>query len=86
MYVLSHSVLSRFTFQAEAERKIQEEKERREHEEYLKLKEMFSVEEEGQADVTSEEQTQNLLMEFVQYIKVRNFVRLWGAVADLRIG
>uniref|UniRef100_H2ZBC2 DDRGK domain-containing protein 1 n=1 Tax=Ciona savignyi TaxID=51511 RepID=H2ZBC2_CIOSA len=61
---------------AEEEKKIQEEKERKEHEEYLKLKEMFSVDDEGQAAITSEEQSQNLLQEFVQYIKDTKVVLL----------
>lgn len=38
-------------FQAEEERIRKEEEERREHEEYLKLKEAFSIEEEGEEDV-----------------------------------
>lgn len=38
-------------FQAEEERIRKEEEERREQEEYLKLKEAFSIEEEGEEDV-----------------------------------
>lgn len=38
-------------FQAEEEKIRKEEEERREHEEYLKLKEAFSIEEEGEEDV-----------------------------------
>lgn len=51
----------------EAERKTREEKERREHEEYLRMKEAFSIEEEGYQDENKDEE--NLLQEFIQYIK-----------------
>ncbi len=43
--------LFNFLHQEEEEKKIREEKERQEHEEYLKMKEFFSVEDEGQDDV-----------------------------------
>lgn len=62
--------------QLELERKIKEEKEQKEHEEYLKLKEMFSVEEEGQVEVDSDEQSQNLLQQFITYIKETKVVLL----------
>lgn len=52
----------------EAERKAREEKERKEHEEYLKMKEAFSVEEEG-FDQENNEEEENLLQEFLTYIK-----------------
>ncbi|XP_032688826.1 DDRGK domain-containing protein 1-like isoform X2 [Odontomachus brunneus] len=52
----------------EAERKAREEKEKREHEEYLKMKEAFSIEEEGYQDQNKEDE-ENLLQEFIQYIK-----------------
>ncbi|KAL0116005.1 hypothetical protein PUN28_011103 [Cardiocondyla obscurior] len=51
----------------EAEKKAREEKEKREHEEYLKMKEAFSVEEEGYEQESSE--SDNLLHEFLAYIK-----------------
>lgn len=51
----------------EAERKAREEKEKREHEEYLKMKKAFSIEEEGYQD-KNEEDEENLLQEFIQYI------------------
>lgn len=50
----------------EAERKAREEKERQEYEEYLKLKQAFSVEEEG---FEEEDESSNLLQDFIQYIK-----------------
>ncbi|XP_043600659.1 DDRGK domain-containing protein 1 [Bombus pyrosoma] len=61
--------------QEEAERKAREEKERKEHEEYLKMKQAFSVEEEGY-DQDDEEDKENLLEEFVLYIKQNKVVIL----------
>ena len=52
----------------EAEKRLREEKERKEHEEYLKLKEAFSVQEEGFEET---EDNENLLQDFVNYIKVK---------------
>lgn len=59
----------------EMERKIKEEKERKEHEEYLKLKAMFSVEEEGQAEISTDD-SENQLQQFIQYIKDTKVVLL----------
>lgn len=59
----------------EAEKKLREEQEKREHEEYLKMREAFSVEEEGY-DVTNEEDEKNLLQEFLDYIKNNKVVIL----------
>ncbi|XP_072432692.1 DDRGK domain-containing protein 1-like isoform X2 [Chiloscyllium punctatum] len=50
-------------------KKAWEEKQRREHDEYLKLKEAFTVEEEGIEVQPDEEESQNLLQEFIGYIK-----------------
>lgn len=55
----------------EEERKAREEKERQEHEEYLKMKAAFSVEEEGYEGGREDEQN-NLLQDFINYIKVLN--------------
>lgn len=52
---------------AEQERKIREERERQEHEEYLKMKQAFSVQEEGFDEV---EESESLIQDFIQYIKV----------------
>lgn len=52
----------------EAERLAREERERKEHEEYLKMKAAFSVEEEG-FEEGEESEKDNLLQEFIQYIK-----------------
>lgn len=51
----------------EERKRQQEEKERREHEEYLKMKEAFSVEEEGYEH--GEEEDENSFQKFVNYIK-----------------
>jgi hypothetical protein len=48
------------------------EKERQEHEEYLKLKAAFSVEEEGYEEGGGDEEHNSLLQEFINYIKVLN--------------
>lgn len=64
-----------FYFQEEEERKIREEKERQEHEEYLKLKESFQIEEEGfDDDVNDENESQNKLKEFIEYINKQKVV------------
>lgn len=52
----------------EAEKKAREEKEKREYEEYLKMKEAFSIEEEGY-DQENKEGEEDLLQEFLKYIK-----------------
>ncbi len=52
------------------EQRLKEEKERREYEEYLKMKEAFSVEEEGFDEADNEEDQGNRLLAFIQYIKV----------------
>ncbi|XP_060645773.1 DDRGK domain-containing protein 1 [Drosophila nasuta] len=60
---------------AEAERLAKEERERKEHEEYLKMKAAFSVEEEGYEEGDAEEK-ENLLADFIQYIKDNKVVLL----------
>ncbi|XP_031847482.1 DDRGK domain containing 1 [Nomia melanderi] len=61
--------------QEEAERKAREEKEKKEYEEYLRMKEAFSVEEEGY-DQEEKEDEENLLEQFLQYIKDNKVVVL----------
>lgn len=61
--------------QEEAERKAREEKERKEYEEYLKMKKTFNVEEEGY-DQEVKEDGENLLQEFIEYIKQNKVVVL----------
>ncbi|XP_011644224.1 DDRGK domain-containing protein 1 [Pogonomyrmex barbatus] len=52
----------------EAEKKAREEKEKQEYEEYLRMKEAFSIEEEGYQQ-ESKDGEENLLQEFLAYIK-----------------
>lgn len=59
----------------EIERLAQEAKARKEHEEYLKLKKNFEVEEEG-FDENDEDEKENLLKEFIQYIETNKVVVL----------
>uniref|UniRef100_A0A1A8S0B7 DDRGK domain-containing protein 1 n=2 Tax=Nothobranchius rachovii TaxID=451742 RepID=A0A1A8S0B7_9TELE len=62
--------------QEEEERRTKEEQERREEEEYLKLKSSFVVEEQGEEEQLSEDQSRNLLQDFVQYIESSKVVLL----------
>ncbi|XP_077136436.1 DDRGK domain-containing protein 1 [Ranitomeya variabilis] len=62
--------------QEEEKKKAKEEQEKREHEEYLRLKESFVVEEEGEAETMDEEQTRSFLTEFINYIKASKVVIL----------
>ena len=59
---------------AEEEKKRKEEEEAREYEEYLKLKESFAVEEEGETAGETEEESQALLTQFVNYIREQKVV------------
>ncbi|EGI63332.1 PREDICTED: DDRGK domain-containing protein 1 [Acromyrmex echinatior] len=59
----------------EVEKKAREEKERQEYEEYLKMKEAFSVEEEGY-EQENRECEENLLQEFLAYIKLNKVLVL----------
>lgn len=61
--------------QEETERLAREERERREHEEYLKMKASFAVEEEGYDEETDADK-ENLLQEFVRFIKDNKVVVL----------
>lgn len=60
---------------AEAERLAKEERERKEHEEYLKMKAAFSIEEEGYEEGDADD-IENLLADFIQYIKDNKVVLL----------
>lgn len=57
-------------------RRAKEEQERKEEEEYQKLKEAFVIEEQGEADELSEQESRNLLQEFIQYVKDSKVVLL----------
>lgn len=71
--------------QEEAEKKAREEKEKKDYDEYLKMKEAFSVEEEG-FDHEEREEEENLLEQFLQYIKDSKVVILddLGAIFNMK--
>nr|XP_057941950.1 DDRGK domain-containing protein 1-like isoform X2 [Doryrhamphus excisus] len=62
--------------QEEEVRRAKEEQERREEEEYLKLKASFVVEDQGEEAELSEDQSRNLLQEFIRYIESSKVVLL----------
>lgn len=68
----------------EEEKRAQEEKERREYEDYLKMKEAFSVEEEGYEEGDAGDE-QNLLQEFVGYIKDQKVVLIEDLAARFKL-
>ncbi|XP_022288372.2 DDRGK domain-containing protein 1-like [Crassostrea virginica] len=70
---------------AEQEKLRKEEEERREEEEYLKLKEAFSVEEEGEEDIGPDLTSQSLLQEFIDYIKEMKVIMLEDLAAHFKI-
>lgn len=67
----------------EEEKRIREEQERKEYEEYLKMKEAFSVEEEGYEEGEGDEQ--NMLQEFVSYIKNQKVVLIEDLAAQFKL-
>lgn len=69
----------------EEERLAKEEEERKEYEEYLKLKEAFTVDEEGEDQAQTEEESQNLLIEFVEFIKKNKVVVLEDLAAEFKL-
>ncbi|XP_028321371.1 DDRGK domain-containing protein 1 isoform X2 [Gouania willdenowi] len=62
--------------QEEDEKRAKEEQERREEEEYLKLKASFVIEDQGEEEQLSEDQSRNLLQEFIQHIQNSKVVLL----------
>lgn len=62
--------------QEEEERRAKEEQDRREEEEYLRLKASFVIEEQGEEEQLTEDQSRNLLQEFIQYIESNKVVLL----------
>uniref|UniRef100_A0A182F713 DDRGK domain-containing protein 1 n=1 Tax=Anopheles albimanus TaxID=7167 RepID=A0A182F713_ANOAL len=68
----------------EAERLAREEKERKEHEEYLKMKQAFSVEEEGYEEENADEQ-QNSLADFIKFIQDNKIVVLEDLAAHFKL-
>lgn len=69
---------------AEAERLAREEKERKEHEEYLKMKAAFSIEEEG-FEEGEESEKDNLLQEFIEYIKDNKVIVLEDLATQFKL-
>lgn len=68
----------------EAEKKAREEKARQEHEEYLRMKEAFSVEEEG-FDQEQEDDKQNMLQEFINFVKSNKVVVLEDLAVQFKL-
>lgn len=62
--------------QEEEERRAKEEQDKREEEEYLRLRASFVVEDQGEQEQLSEDQSRNLLQEFIQYIESSKVVLL----------
>nr|CAD7194566.1 unnamed protein product [Timema douglasi] len=71
--------------QEDEERRQREEKERQDYEEYLKIKAMFSVEEEGYEEGGGEEEEGNLLQAFINYIKMTKVVVLEDLAAHFKM-
>ena len=69
----------------EEERRLKEEQEKREYEEYLKLKQEFTIEEEGVDAANSDLDNQNLLQQFVDHIKKSKVVVLEDLAAEFKL-
>jgi len=67
----------------EAYRKEKEEKERKEKEEFEKWKEMFAVEEEGQDDAATGDES--AVERFIQFVKTRKVVNLDDLASEFRM-
>ncbi len=67
------------------EKKIKEEQEKRDHEEYLKMKHEFTVEEEGQDADQSSLDSENLLHVFVDFIKKSKIVILEDLAVEFKL-
>lgn len=68
----------------EEERRAREEKEKREYEEYLKLKEAFSIDDEG-VEAGDEENEENKLQTFINYIIETKVVMLEDLAAHFHL-
>lgn len=68
-----------------AEKKAKEEQEKREYEEYLKLKEQFTVDEVGEDSAEGSLDSENLLNEFVNFIKKSKIVVLEDLAAEFKL-
>lgn len=69
---------------AAEEQREKEEQAQKEHEEYLKMKEEFTVDEEG-TDAVEEQDAQSLLQEFISYIESLKVVMLEDLAAQFKI-
>lgn len=67
----------------EDERREKEEREKKDYEEYLKMKEAFAVEEEGYEE--GEEESKNLLQEFVDFIKSNKVVVIEDLASQFKL-
>uniref|UniRef100_A0A672L8B5 DDRGK domain-containing protein 1-like n=1 Tax=Sinocyclocheilus grahami TaxID=75366 RepID=A0A672L8B5_SINGR len=76
--ILLYSVHSSLS-QDEELQHAKEEQERKEEEEYLRLKESFVIEDQGEAEELSEQESRNLLQEFIQYVEVTHAFRFKAA-------
>ncbi|XP_057293012.1 DDRGK domain-containing protein 1-like isoform X2 [Hydractinia symbiolongicarpus] len=70
---------------AEEARLRKEEQERKEHEEYLKMIESFTVEESGEVGVLTEEESQSLLQEFIDYVMQTKVILLEDLAAHFNL-
>jgi len=66
------------------QKKIREEREREEYEEYLKMKEAFTIEEVG-CDAGEEGDEENMLAKFINYIKAEKIVMLEDLAAHFKM-
>ncbi|XP_042369143.1 DDRGK domain-containing protein 1-like [Plectropomus leopardus] len=62
--------------QEEEARRAKEEQEKREEEEYLRLKASFIIEDQGEEEQLTEDQSRNLLQDFINYIETSKVVLL----------
>lgn len=62
--------------QEEDLQRAKDEQERREEEEYQRLKESFVIEEQGESEELTEQESRNLLQEFIDYVKKSKVVLL----------
>jgi len=69
----------------ELEKQRKEEQERKEYEEYLKLKAEFTIEESGEIGILSEEESQGLLQEFINYVKTSKVILLEDLAAHFNL-
>ena len=69
----------------EQERKLMEEKARKEKEEFDQWKDMFTIEEQGTKVATDSEESQALLQQFVDYVKSHKVVLLEDLASEFNL-